>query len=993
MSNSRVNLSSRGGRLHYRLRMCKGLLAVAVSAALLFGTPFVAAQGTDTGWTFGSTTAILAGVKNDTGTEDSHGDITVTGDGSASHVGLATNVENGAFLFGNITVNGSADAWDELVGFLYIMNPASTGHSAQTSPSNFSANISGGTIDVQTTQGAAFGVMFRNVITSVADADRWANISGTQSFGDITATTTDIAAGATGYTARSLLNGASVTIHNITAAGNDYTAGVALTGGIASGATFTVTGLVNVMNNGDDENAYGFTIWENVAGTLKASAITVGNTGTGNAYGIHVGGAANLELGGDIIVTASTGSAAYGIWTAGHTNITLLENNVNITAADGGVVVTNGGDLNLNVTGANDITANLGKTTVAGNFFIAGATVSVSAGSTFGSLENDGVLRLNGATEIRGAISGAGTINTNGYNLSIASGTFNGDITGTGQITKTGNGTLILTGNNSANHTIVAEGTLGGTTAGTGSNIGISGLVTVKNGAVLSPGTSADASVVSFGTLFVGNVDFELGSTYRFEFNESNSDLLSILDNGTVTIETGAKLEIIGGSGSTFKVIDNAGAINGLFDSGNWRSDIRETSSGWEYWITRITLKDRIAPYATPNALRVADAVESLPPSITSAISNSLGSNPRAMANFFGQLHGEVFATSKGAVVGQQRLFQQLLPTGREFYVSTQGMNAHPGAAHHSGEVPVYRGQVAPPAGVWNRWGVLTGGWQSREGVKRNSGYDWMSAGFAVGVDRTITQRFLFGMALGYDHSYMDFDKINSKADIGAFRTMLYGTWYNGTLYVDAYGGYTKNMHRTKREIDLRGFNFSGVPQEQVFAARSSYHDDMGSVGLEVGRVWNFGGYMVTPSAGLHYTRLTTPEVEEKNVELFGAQDPNLLRLRAHKGEFESLRLPIGVKASRVFATSTGVVLMPELRAVGTVELADDSARVQTSFVSRPDVNFYADSGRWGRYSGKLGAGLGAVIANRFNVRLDYDYEIFEHTSTNAFSSTVGIQW
>ena len=677
-------------------------------------------------------------------------------------------------------------------------------------------------------------------------------------------------------------------------------------------------------------------------------------------------------------------------------NWTFNSGGINAETVDG-----SGGKLTMGGTGTLTLNNN-------GNNFAGG--VEIASGTVVGNIGNNAQLTFTGSTgtyqtgnsvarslaSLDGGNTGTVVSVGTGSNLSIASGEFGGRITGAGQITKTGTGTtLILTGVNTfIGKTTVQGGTLlvngslydsvafnivdvlsGGTLGGTGD---INGTIIVRNGGRLAPGTS-------IGTLKVNHADvvFEKGGVYMVEVDKDSgtNDLLVVKgSNSTVEIQKGAVLsvEFINGTGvvgDRFHIIE-ADVITGDFTIlGSWKSEI----IGGDYYIVWKTFGDSLGAFATPNARRVADVVEKVSEfaPFSTAIGTLLQSNPERAAQIFGQLHGEVFATSKGAVVEQQRRFQQLLPTGREYFVAPEG------------ESHVHRGQVAAPTRTWNRWGGFTGAWQRREGIGQYSGYDWMSTGFAAGIDRTITQRFLVGGAFAYDHSYMDFKSISARADIGAFRTMLYGTWYNGELFVDAYGGYTKNIHRTKREIDLRALSGN----MGTFAARSSYQDDMGSVGLEVGRSWNLNGYVLTPSAGLHYTRLITPAIEEKWNADISNQTLNQLNLHIHKNDHESFRLPIGVKASRVFATSFGAVVVPEIRAIGTVEFADDSARVQTSFATAPHMPFYSDTGKWGRYSGRFGVGLGASVANRFNVRLDFDHEIFEHTHTNAFSGSVGVQW
>jgi len=247
----------------------------------------------------------------------------------------------------------------------------------------------------------------------------------------------------------------------------------------------------------------------------------------------------------------------------------------------------------------------------------------------------------------------------------------------------------------------------------------------------------------------------------------------------------------------------------------------------------------------------------------------------------------------------------------------------------------------------------------------------------AAGVDRVITRKVLLGGAIGYDYGDQHYKEIRSKAQIDAFRTMVYGSWFDGKYYVDAYGGYTKNYYRTKRSIDIGGFSA---------VARGKYNDDMASVGGEFGRVYNFREFTLTPSIGLHYMTIAyTPTVSETGGDV--------ANLRVEQSGYDSFRVPLGVKASRMFIGRRNVAWTPEVRISYNYEMMDTSARVWTRFKGHDDARFYAESGDWGRNSVRMGTGLGAIVSNRFNFRLDYDFETYNHATVHAVEALLGFQW
>jgi uncharacterized protein with beta-barrel porin domain len=303
-----------------------------------------------------------------------------------------------------------------------------------------------------------------------------------------------------------------------------------------------------------------------------------------------------------------------------------------------------------------------------------------------------------------------------------------------------------------------------------------------------------------------------------------------------------------------------------------------------------------------------------------------------------------------------QRNFLQLMPTGREIA--------------KTGEQP----RVA------NLWGTLTGGMKVRDSIDRYSGYEVSSTGFAVGYDRMITPNYLFGAAMGYDLAHMSFDSINSKAEMNAFRTMLYNSWYNGTWHVDAYGGYSKNFNETERNINFADFSAKSLGE---------YNDDVATVGFEWGRTsWFDQMFSITPSIGMHYVRVISPDVLETN-----GGDANLF---VEGDAYQSLEMPIGVKASGVLTGeqgTQGIIWVPEARIFYVREWIDDEATAMTSFSGFRGTSFAATSGKRGKDSGLFGVGLNVQASEHWNLRFDYDFEVYRNTSSHTFGGTLGVNW
>jgi GH25 family lysozyme M1 (1,4-beta-N-acetylmuramidase) len=255
------------------------------------------------------------------------------------------------------------------------------------------------------------------------------------------------------------------------------------------------------------------------------------------------------------------------------------------------VPITNGG-LTKNGTGTMRLS---GNNTF--NFF----TVTINAGvlrynnatglnSTFVTVNNGGTLDMNNISDTI-SLLGSGAGNTTGIvlqgaaDLTIAAtsgfATYFGTITGTGMLSKTGEATQTLYGDDSLGPVSISAGkmhfngtnttgnvTVGGTgvLGGTGS---MSGAVTVNSGGHVAPGSSLDP-LESFG---VGALALNAGSVLDFEFGAGGAaDLMNV--TGLLTLNSSSlNLTDLGGlSAGTYTLIDygtlsgdvaNLGAPNG----------------------------------------------------------------------------------------------------------------------------------------------------------------------------------------------------------------------------------------------------------------------------------------------------------------------------------------------------------------------------------------------------------------------------------------------
>jgi autotransporter-associated beta strand protein len=293
-------------------------------------------------------------------------------------------------------------------------------------------------------------------------------------------------------------------------------------------------------------------------------------------------------------------------------NVTNGRRGVTITAG-GGTVDTQGFNLTwtgpwagsattavLNKIGSGTLRLNSnpnGPGTYAGNLNVNGGTLHLDGGTAMGDLaaihlaNTAGVLlNITGIVgETIGSLSGGGasggnlslfaTLTTGGNNNAT---TFNGRVSGSGGLTKTGLGSFTLAplsgGNTYSGTTTVNAGTLlvnnttgsgtgtgpvvvnsGATLGGTGT---ISGAVTVNGGGHIAPGSSVESLDVGSLALAAGSIlDFELDTVSGVD----TSDQIIVTTPNGLTIN-GGTLNLTDAGGMTagiYTLLDYSGTLNG----------------------------------------------------------------------------------------------------------------------------------------------------------------------------------------------------------------------------------------------------------------------------------------------------------------------------------------------------------------------------------------------------------------------------------------------
>ncbi|WP_408603712.1 autotransporter-associated beta strand repeat-containing protein, partial [Salmonella enterica] len=396
--------------------------------------------------------------------------------------------------------------------------------------------ISGGTLVASTVEALGTGDVTNNATLELnTGGDFINNIGGTgrvEKSGDDTLTLS----GSNTYTGGTLINGGTLVASNVEALGTgDVTDNATLA--LNTGGTFdnAISGSGQVVKSGDKmltlsgANSYsGGTLISD--GTLVASNVEALGTGdvtnnatlelnTGGDFTNNISGSGQVEKSGDDALTLSGANSYSGgtlisdgtlvatnveaLGTGNVTDNATLEMNTGgdfDNAISGSGQVVKSGDETLTLSGANSYT---GGTTISGGTLVASNVEALGSGD----VTNDAVLELN------------------------TGGDFDNAISGSGQVVKSGDKTLTLSGANSyGGATTISGGTL------IAANVNALGTGAIDNRASLLLDASGQFTVTDLTTESGGNTEIGAGSTLQATTltQKSDSTLTINLNSNTV---------------------------------------------------------------------------------------------------------------------------------------------------------------------------------------------------------------------------------------------------------------------------------------------------------------------------------------------------------------------------------------------------------------------------------------------------------------------------
>ncbi|HBL9942774.1 TPA: autotransporter-associated beta strand repeat-containing protein [Salmonella enterica subsp. enterica serovar Ago] len=441
-----------------------------------------------------------------TGRVEKSGDDTLTLSGSNSYTG-GTLISSGTLVATNVDALGSGDVTDNATlelntGGDFTNNISGSGQVVKSGDETLTLSgsntytggttINDGTLVATSVEALGSGDVTNDAVLALNTGGDFANnIGGTGSVvksGDETLTLS----GTNSYTGGTTISGGTLVATNVEALGTgDVTNNATLELNTGGDFTNNISGNGQVVKSGDDtltfsgSNTYtgGTTIND---GTLVATSVEALGSGdvtndavlalnTGGDFANNIGGTGSVVKSGDETLTLS-GSNTY----TGSTLIssgTLVANDVN---ALGTGDVTDNATLMLNTGG--DFINNIGGTGRVEKSGDDTLTLSGSNSYTGGTLISSGTLVATNVDAL-----GSGDVTDNATLELNTGGTFDNAISGSGQVVKSGDETLTLSGANSyTGGTLISSGTL------VANDVNALGTGDVTDNAVLELNTGGD---------------------------------------------------------------------------------------------------------------------------------------------------------------------------------------------------------------------------------------------------------------------------------------------------------------------------------------------------------------------------------------------------------------------------------------------------------------------------------------------------------------------
>ncbi|MFT3730532.1 MAG: autotransporter domain-containing protein [Hyphomicrobium sp.] len=269
-------------------------------------------------------------------------------------------------------------------------------------------------------------------------------------------------------------------------------------------------------------------------------------------------------------------------------------------------------------------------------------------------------------------------------------------------------------------------------------------------------------------------------------------------------------------------------------------------------------------------------------------------------------------------------------------------------------------------------WGQAFGAGLNQDGREQVDGYDARIYGFIAGYDNWISPNVRLGVAGGYANTNIDGDGNTTANNTGidSYLIEAYGAFKGDGWYATGRTGFTWHDYETTRYLT--------VPYGD--RASGNHDGDQFNAAIEFGVPLAHAGTVITPVAGLTYSRLHQDGYSETS--------DGGMALAVDSQNNNSLVSSLGLKGLVPIADGTVV----EGRALWLHEFQDDAQVVNASFAAGGGT-FTAAGPGVGRDTADLGIGMLAQIGGGTTFEINYDANVREDYLAHVGSARLDVHF
>jgi uncharacterized protein with beta-barrel porin domain len=325
----------------------------------------------------------------------------------------------------------------------------------------------------------------------------------------------------------------------------------------------------------------------------------------------------------------------------------------------------------------------------------------------------------------------------------------------------------------------------------------------------------------------------------------------------------------------------------------------------------------------------------------------------------------------------------------RGFVMGLNGRDTQEGAsnsqaARHAGATGGGAAADDPLGGRWGGFFNVAYNWGDVDETTLQDGYKYRNVGLLAGVDYRVSDSLVLGGAISYSDTHSDFDRSLGNVKAQTTGVAGYGTYYVDKWYVDGFVAYAHVDYDSTRNISIPSNN--NVPAAPPFntSATASPKGDQWSASLGIGRNFDSGAMIITPTARLGY-------IWVKNKAFTEDEPINGLGLAVDSRTIQSLQSALGAKLATNVSTASGV-FGPYFSAQWMHEFKNDSPSIVSKYVNDPfNIVFAIPTANPTRDYAVLMVGSSATFPNNLSGFLQFSAALGLENATN-YGVVLGIR-